>query len=49
MQGLPENKTFVLKNKTKLFISSQFPGIDIDNYVDLKISELFIKKNKIIN
>lgn len=43
---LKKNKTFVLKNKTKLFISSQFPGIDIDNYVDLKISELFIKKNK---
>ena len=40
---LKKNKKFVVKNKTKLFKISQYPGIDIDNPIDLKIGELFIK------
>ena len=42
---LKKNKSFVVKNKTELFKSSQYPGIDIDDPIDLKIGELFIKKH----
>ena len=41
---LKKNNRFVVKNKTKLFRSSQYPAIDIDNSVDLKIGELFVNK-----
>ena len=43
--NLKKNKSFVVKNKTELFKSSQYPGIDIDDPIDLKIGELFIKKH----
>ena len=42
---LKKKKSFVVKNKTELFKSSQYPGIDIDDPIDLKIGELFIKKH----
>ena len=42
---LKKNKSFVVKNKTELFKSSQYPGIDIDDPIDLKIGDLFIKKH----
>ena len=41
---LKKNKSFVAKNKTKLFKSKQHPGIDIDEPIDLKIGEIFIKR-----
>ena len=40
---LKKNNSFIVKNKTKLFKSSQYPGIDIDYPVDLKIAELFVR------
>ena len=40
---LKKNNSFIIKNKTKLFKSSQYPGIDIDYPVDLKIAELFVR------
>jgi len=40
---LKKYKKFVIENKTKLFKISQYPGIDIDNPIDLKIAELFRK------
>ena len=43
---IKKNKSFVIKNKTILFKSSQYPGIDIDDYSDLKIAQLFINKKK---
>ena len=43
---LKKNNSFVAKNKTKLFKSKQYPGIDIDDPIDLKIGELFLKKKK---
>jgi len=44
---LKKNKSFVVKNKTKIFKSSQFPGIDIDNLTNLRLGEFFMdKKNK---
>ena len=38
---LKKNNSFVVENKTKLFKSSQYPAIDIDLPIDLKIGELF--------
>ena len=39
---LKKYKSFVVENKTKLFRSSQFPSIDIDDPADLRIAKLFI-------
>ena len=39
---LKKYNSFVVKNKTKLFKLTQFPSIDIDQPVDLKISKLFL-------
>ena len=39
---LKKNKSFVVKNKTQLYKSSQFPGIDIDRTIDLKIAKIFL-------
>ena len=38
---LKKNHSFVKENKTKLFKSSQYPFIDIDESIDLKIAKLF--------
>ena len=38
---LKKNNSFVVENNTKLFKSSQYPAIDIDLPIDLKIGELF--------
>ena len=43
---IKKNKSFVVKGKTILFKSSQYPGIDIDDYNDIKIAELFVNKSK---
>ena len=40
---LKKNNSFIKKNETKLFKSSQFPFIDIDDPIDLKIAELLKK------
>tara|TARA_B100000029_G_C17577892_1_gene958726 strand:+ start:1076 stop:1756 length:681 start_codon:yes stop_codon:yes gene_type:complete len=39
---LRKNKDFITKNKTYLYKSSQFPGIDIDEAADLKIAKTFL-------
>ena len=39
---LKRHNSFVVKNKTQMYISSQYPGIDIDDHIDLKIAEIFI-------
>lgn len=41
---LKKNKSFVVENKTKIFKSTQYSGIDIDDPIDLKIGEIFIKR-----
>jgi len=38
---LKKKRKFVVENKTNLFKISQYPGIDIDDPVDLKIAEIF--------
>ena len=39
---LKKYNSFVVKNKTKLFKLSQYPSVDIDEIIDLKIAKLFI-------
>ncbi len=39
---LKKYKSFVVENKTKLFKSSQFPSVDIDEPEDLRIAKLFL-------
>ena len=39
---LKRHNSFVVKNKTQMYISSQYPRIDIDDHIDLKIAEIFI-------
>ena len=39
---LKKYNSFVVKNKTKLFKLSQYPSVDIDEIIDLKIAKLFL-------
>ena len=39
---LKKYNSFVVKNKTELFKLSQYPSIDIDEPIDLKIAKLFL-------
>jgi CMP-N,N'-diacetyllegionaminic acid synthase len=41
---LKKNKSFIDKNNTKIFISSIYPMVDINNILDFKIAEFLKKK-----